>query len=195
MFFHRHRPCHKAFARRAACLQSAVVVSSLAVMCVMGPARAGAQEPSVPPAQAAPPQDDTVRFRLPTVTVAAQKEAEDKQKIPVSVTAVSADTIENADIHVVSEAAIFAPNTFFTEWSARKLSNARFRGISSSPNNPGITTFIDGVPQLSANSSSRTPPARWHAAPGSSCPGRRDWRNPRSREPRETGSPEAPRRH
>ena len=46
------------------------------------------------------------------------------------------------------------PNTFFTEWSARKLSNARFRGISSSPNNPGITTYIDGVPQLSANSSS-----------------------------------------
>ena len=90
---------------------------------------------------------------MPTVTVTAQKEAEDKQKIPVSVTAVSAD-IENADIHVVSEAAIFAPNTFFTEWSARKLSNARFRGISSSPNNPGITTYIDGVPQLSANSSS-----------------------------------------
>jgi iron complex outermembrane recepter protein len=60
----------------------------------------------------------------------------------------------NAGIHVVSDAAIFAPNTYFTEWSARKLSNARFRGISSSPNNPGITTFIDGVPQLSANSSS-----------------------------------------
>ena len=36
----------------------------------------------------------------------------------------------------------------------RKLSNARFRGISSSPNNPGITTYIDGVPQLNANSSS-----------------------------------------
>ena len=63
-------------------------------------------------------------------------------------------TIENAGIHIVSEAAIFAPNTFFTEWSARKLSNARFRGISSSPNNPGITTYIDGVPQFNANSSS-----------------------------------------
>jgi iron complex outermembrane receptor protein len=67
---------------------------------------------------------------------------------------VSNDTIESAGIHIVSEAAIFAPNTFFTEWSARKLSNARFRGIGSSPNNPGITTYIDGVPQLSANSSS-----------------------------------------
>ena len=91
---------------------------------------------------------------MPTVTVTAQKEPEDKQKIPVSVTAVSQETIEDASIHVVSEASIFAPNVFFTEWSARKLSNARFRGISSSPNNPGITTYIDGVPQISANSSS-----------------------------------------
>ena len=100
-------------------------------------------------------QDDpAIRFRMPTVTVTAQKEPEDKQRVPVSVTAVSKDTIDSAGIHIVSEAAVYAPNTFFTEWSARKLSNARFRGISSSPNNPGITTYIDGVPQLNANSSS-----------------------------------------
>ena len=91
---------------------------------------------------------------MPTVTVTAQKEPEDKQKLPLSVTAVPLTTIENAGIHIVSEAAIFAPNTYFTEWTARKLSNARFRGISSSPNNPGITTYIDGVPQFNANSSS-----------------------------------------
>jgi iron complex outermembrane receptor protein len=91
---------------------------------------------------------------MPTVTVTAQKVEEDEQKVPVSVTAVSKETISNADVHIVSDAAIFAPNTYFTEWSARKLSNARFRGISSSPNNPGITTYIDGVPQMNANSSS-----------------------------------------
>src|SRR6185436_9611837 len=62
--------------------------------------------------------------------------------------------LESADIHTVGEAQIFAPNTYFNEWTARKLSNARFRGIGSSPNNPAITTYIDGVPQLSANSSS-----------------------------------------
>lgn len=99
-------------------------------------------------------QEDPLRVRVPTVTVTAQKEPEDKQKIPVSVTAISSETLDGAGIRVVSDAAIFAPNTFFTEWSARKLSNARFRGISSSPNNPGITTYIDGVPQLNANTSS-----------------------------------------
>jgi iron complex outermembrane recepter protein len=104
--------------------------------------------------QSQPAQEDPPRVALPPVTVTAQKEPEDAQKLPVSVTAVSKDTIERAGIRVVSDAAIFAPNTFFTEFSARKLSNARFRGIGASPGNPAITTFIDGVPQLNANSSS-----------------------------------------
>ena len=55
---------------------------------------------------------------------------------------------------IIREAAIYAPNTYFTEFTARKLSNPRFRGIGSSPANPGITTYLDGVPQLNANSSS-----------------------------------------
>jgi iron complex outermembrane receptor protein len=105
-------------------------------------------------ATAPAPPDDPLRVKLPTVTVTAQKESEDKQKVPVSVTAVPEDTLEAADVHIVSQAAIFAPGTFFTEFSARKLSNARFRGIGSSPGNPAITTVIDGVPQLHANSSS-----------------------------------------
>ena len=53
----------------------------------------------------------------------------------------------------ITEAAIFAPNTVFTEFTARKVSNARFRGIGSSPANPAITTYLDGVPQLNSNSS------------------------------------------
>src|SRR5207237_10515287 len=58
------------------------------------------------------------------------------------------------DAQHVSDAANYAPNTFIIDWSARKLSNARVRGIASSPNNPGVTTYIDGVPQLNANSAS-----------------------------------------
>ena len=120
------------------------------------PARTAA--PAAPAAQAPQPPtdttDSTVRFRLPTITVTAQKEAEDIQESPVSVTAVTADTLEQSGARSVSEASQFAPNTFFTEFTARKLSNPRFRGIGSSPNNPGVTTYIDGVPQLNANSSS-----------------------------------------
>ena len=93
------------------------------------------------------------RVTLPVVVVTAQKEPADRQALPVSVTSVGADTLAGAGAGVVSEAAIYAPNIFFQELTARKISNARFRGIGSSPANPGVTTFIDGVPQLNANSS------------------------------------------
>ena len=52
------------------------------------------------------PQDDALRFRLPAVTVTAQREPEDAQKIPVSVTAVSKDTLAGAAVQIVSDAAI-----------------------------------------------------------------------------------------
>jgi iron complex outermembrane recepter protein len=108
--------------------------------------------------QGSPTKDDQdtgqIRFRLPTVTVTAQKESDDIQDVPVSVTAVTGETLESAGVTSVSEAAQYAPNTFFNEFTARKLSNPRFRGIGASPANPGVTTFVDGVPQFNANSSS-----------------------------------------
>ena len=61
-------------------------------------------------APAQPPDDPHVRLTLPPVTVTAQKEPEDARKLPVSVTAVSSDTIERAGIRIVSEAGVFAPN-------------------------------------------------------------------------------------
>jgi iron complex outermembrane recepter protein len=118
------------------------------------PTPSSGQTPVPAGAIATPTEDDTLRFKMPTVTVTAQKEPEDRQKVPVSVTAVTRETIDAAGIRLVSEAAILSPNTIFTEGTARKLSNARIRGIGSSPNNPAITTYVDGVPQLNANSSS-----------------------------------------
>ena len=93
-------------------------------------------------------------FQLPPVTVAAQKEPADAQTLPVSVTAVSAEGLADAGVGLIRDAAIYSPNTQFTEFTARKLSNPRFRGIGSSPANPSITTYFDGVPQLNSNTSS-----------------------------------------
>jgi iron complex outermembrane receptor protein len=106
-------------------------------------AQAAAQSTGQPPA-----------ITLPTVVVTAQKEPADVKSVPGSVTAVTQDTLTSAGVRIVSDAAFFAPNTFFTEFTARKASNPRFRGIGASPANPAVTTYIDGVPQLNANSSS-----------------------------------------
>jgi len=88
---------------------------------------------------------------LPPVTVTAQKEPADVQRVPVSVTVVPIDWLQLGS--TVSDAGIYSPNTFFSEFTARKLTNPRFRGIGASPANPSITTFIDGVPMLNANAS------------------------------------------
>src|SRR5262245_33629204 len=94
------------------------------------------------------------RVTLPPVEVTAQKEPEDPQVLPLSVTVMLREWLTQDDSRTPSEAGWFSPNTFFSEFSARKLSNARFRGVGSSPANPGVTSYIDGVPQLNANSSS-----------------------------------------
>lgn len=90
---------------------------------------------------------------LPTVIVTAQKEPSDIKDVPASITAVTADTIRDSGLRSISDAVIFGPNMVFTEFTARKVSNARFRGLGSSPANPAITTYLDGVPQLNSNAS------------------------------------------
>ena len=112
-------------------------------------AAAAALFPTVAAAQSPAPS-----ITLPPVVVTAQKEPADLQRLPLSATGVLEDTIEGAGIRIASDAALLAPNVHFTQFSARKLSNVRMRGIGSSPGNPGVTTFIDGVPQLNDNTSS-----------------------------------------
>jgi iron complex outermembrane receptor protein len=92
-----------------------------------------------------------VRTTSVTVVVTAQKEPADPATLPVAVTAVPPELIAAAGVTFISDAGGFSPNTHFTEFSARKLSNPRIRGIGASPANPGVTTSLDGVPQLHAN--------------------------------------------
>ena len=95
-----------------------------------------------------------VRVPGSSVTVTAQKEPADPAALPVSISTVTEDLIKASGITFVSDAGIFSPNTYFTEFSARKLSNPRIRGIGASPANPGVVTYVDGVPQLNSNTSS-----------------------------------------
>jgi iron complex outermembrane receptor protein len=97
-------------------------------------------------------QDPAATFQLPPVIVTAQKEATQAQELPVSLTAFTEQTVRDSGARVLSD--LVAPNIYFTEFTARKLSNPRFRGIGASPANPAVTTYYDGVPQLNANTSS-----------------------------------------
>jgi iron complex outermembrane receptor protein len=110
--------------------------------------------PSLARAQASSSQSGqpAATFQLPTVIVTAQKEAAEAQDLPISLTTVTQSTLRDTGASIVSD--LFAPNVYFTEFTARKLSNPRFRGIGASPANPAVATYFDGVPQLNTNSSS-----------------------------------------
>jgi iron complex outermembrane receptor protein len=100
------------------------------------------------------PQQGQVQVPSTTVTVVAQKEPADASTLPVSVTAIPDPILLAAGVTFISDAALFSPNTHFTEFTARKLSNPRIRGIGASPANPGVTTYVDGVPQFNSNTTS-----------------------------------------
>jgi iron complex outermembrane receptor protein len=115
---------------------------------------------SVAWAQAATPQSGQTgptptpgALQLPPVTVTAQKEPADAERLPISLTAIGGEFLDRSGAHEVSDVGLYAPNTFFSELAARKVSNPSFRGIRSSPSSPRIATFIDGVPHLNTSSS------------------------------------------
>jgi iron complex outermembrane recepter protein len=130
-------------------VKAAIVISALAVSPAAAQSTVTGGSALSQSGQSAPP-----KITLPTVTVSAQKEPADPKALPVSVTAVPADLLSKSGVTMVSDAGPFSPNTTFTEFTARKLSNARIRGLGAGPSNPGVTTYYDGVPQFNANSSS-----------------------------------------
>jgi iron complex outermembrane recepter protein len=126
-------------------------VSPVRVCSVLGAMLLAVDGGTVALAQAPPSQP---RITLPPVIVTAPKEPTDVKDVPGSVTAVTSDTLAASGARIVSDVALLSPNTFFTEFTARKSSNPRFRGVGASPANPAVTTYYDGVPQLNVNSSS-----------------------------------------
>src|SRR5262245_16608192 len=117
-------------------------LSVLGFISLVAPVASQAQTPSSGPASPA------ITIQLPPLTVSAQKEPANPQNLPVSVTTVSDETIDNAGVEIVSDAGIYAPKAHFSEFTARKLSNTRFRGIGDSPSKQDIKTYLDGMTQI-----------------------------------------------
>ena len=128
-------------------LITTLVAAAAAAASITAAAQA-APQPAAPTASQPAP-----RITVPGVTVTAQKEPADAQRLPVSITPLTWESLQAAGITQILDAARYSPNTYVQELSARKISNPRIRGIGSSPANPGVTTYIDGVPQLNTNTS------------------------------------------
>lgn len=106
------------------------------------------------PATEKPAPVETVDLK--EIVISAPKLSKNLLEAPLSATVTTGKTIDENAINSVKDAAFYLPNSFFTEFTARKLSNPKFRGVGGSPMNPGVTTYYDGVPQFNGNSSSLT---------------------------------------
>jgi iron complex outermembrane receptor protein len=113
------------------------------LFCALVPSPA-AEGPATQPSAA-----DSAPVRLDPIFVTANKRDELLQEVPQSATVVTGQTIQEAGITSVKEASYLAPNVLLQEFSARRLSFPFIRGIGSGRNSPAVTTYIDGVPQLS----------------------------------------------
>jgi iron complex outermembrane receptor protein len=86
---------------------------------------------------------------LPAIDVTARKWNEPLQSVPGSVSVQTADAIEKAGVRDLRDAARYVPNLTLGDFSVRRLTFPFIRGIGSGRNTAAITTYIDGVPQLS----------------------------------------------
>ena len=89
--------------------------------------------------------------RTQGTVVTARKIEEELQDVPRSITAIDADRIESQGIQNLRDASIGVPNLLITEFSSRRLSLPYVRGVGSGQGDPAVATFIDGVPQLTTN--------------------------------------------
>jgi iron complex outermembrane recepter protein len=101
------------------------------------------------PSDAAAPQDETPRER---VLVTARKIEEPLIDVPQAVSSFDAGDIRDRGADTVRDLSRYVPNVLLTEFTSRRLSLPYIRGVGSGQGDPAVTTFIDGVPQLTVSS-------------------------------------------
>jgi iron complex outermembrane receptor protein len=91
---------------------------------------------------------DSEMNRLEMITVTAQKREEVIQEIPLSITSLSAENIEQSQIQNVNDLTAISPNLYASDPGDRRTVTS-IRGIVTTSYDPAIATYIDGVNQYS----------------------------------------------
>jgi iron complex outermembrane receptor protein len=99
-------------------------------------------------AQTAPPSDDASTGGLEEIVVTAQKKSENLQRVPLSLTAFSGETLQNSGVQTATELAARTPNVSF-DTSAAGQPRYFIRGIGSSSTGSArdgaVGIFVDEV--------------------------------------------------
>ncbi len=96
----------------------------------------------------APAQENGAPFLLPSVVVTANKQAEDLQNVPQSVTVLDGREVEDAHLTGVRDLGLRVPNLSFASGGMSMINLPSMRGVTSNPhsNIPAVMLYIDDVP-------------------------------------------------
>src|SRR5690606_18401733 len=132
--------CHPTSQTLAAAVFAAGLPMSVA-------AQAQEAEPAAAPAQPAADQDQPTT--LATMTVTAQKREEALQDVPISVTVLDEQLIQDMGVHDIKDMQILVPGLTVTSTQSEAITTARIRGIGTVGDNVGLESsvgiVIDGV--------------------------------------------------
>ena len=92
------------------------------------------------------------KTHLEAMVVTAEKRRENVQDIPVSITALSGDEIQDAGLSDIQGMSRLVPNLYIANWGIRGTSYAFIRGIGSVNNEPALGFYVDDVGYMDARS-------------------------------------------
>ena len=98
---------------------------------------------------AAPPAEEEEATTLATITVTAQKREEQLQDVPISVTALDWQLLQDAGVKDIKDLQVVVPGLTVTSTQNEAITTARIRGIGTVGDNAGLESsvgvVIDGV--------------------------------------------------
>lgn len=93
--------------------------------------------------------EETGQHTIDEIVVTAQKREQSLQDVPIVVTSVNAQQLQDAGIRDIKDLTIVAPGLTVTSTSSSAITSARIRGIGTVGDNPGLESsvgvVIDGV--------------------------------------------------
>jgi len=89
---------------------------------------------------------------LPPVQVVAEKRQSVLQHVPMSISVIDHEQLQDHGIRSLRDVSLYVPNLYLSSLTARRTAFPFMRGLGSGQGEPVVTTYIDGVPQLTPNS-------------------------------------------
>jgi iron complex outermembrane receptor protein len=120
------------------------LIGTIFTSCTLGLIASAAAQSNAPP----PMGPASTAQGLSTITVVARKKRENLQKVPLSVTAITAKTLKQAHVENLHDIIALTPGVNIADVGAEALSTITIRGDTDQTfgvNIPDVATFLDGT--------------------------------------------------